>query len=245
MGANKNMKQVNIIIPIHNRWEHTKQTLESLLLNTDPALCKISLIDDDSTKENREAIFNFQREYSGPHRWEIFFNDQNIGPAASRNRMSKSLVYRGEKLKYIYHSDNDVYFKKGWLETLIKAYEELDLFDVKLLGGGCHAYQQNNEVIKLSDNLQVGIKNAVSGYSQFMSWIIWEKFGPFDEGSRGLEEKIAGSEDWAFCQKLIEAGLKVGSIEPEVVIHTGRTNTYGKPATGSETIVDQEGVMVK
>lgn len=246
MGADKNMKEVNIIIPVHNRWSHTEQTLKSLFENTNPALCKISVIDDLSSEVDRYALMKMHKENKGPHQWELYLNETNIGPAASRNKMAASLVYRGEKKKYIYHSDNDVFFVPGWLEKLIEVYNLLDAFDVKLLGGGCHKYLQNNEQILIHQTQDiVGIKDAVSGYSQFMSWTIWEKFGPFDEGSKGLEEKIAGSEDWAFCQKLIQAGLKVGSLENEVVYHTGRTNTYGKPATGSETIVNKEGVMVK
>jgi len=62
---------------------------------------------------------------------------------------------------------------------------------------------------------------------------------------RGQEKKISGSEDFAFCQKIVKDGFKVGSIEPEVVIHTGKTNTYQEKATGHETFKEVEGVMIK
>jgi len=62
---------------------------------------------------------------------------------------------------------------------------------------------------------------------------------------RSAKKKIMGSEDWAFCQKIIEDGFQVGSIEPEVVIPCGRTNTYGEKATGHETFKEHYGVIIK
>jgi hypothetical protein len=90
----------------------------------------------------------------------------------------------------------------------------------------------------------VGIKDAVSGYSQLMTWKTWDKYGPFDEGQGQQEKKIMGSEDWAFCQRIIQDGFLVGSIEPEMVIHCGKTNTYGDPATGVETFKEVDGVKI-
>jgi hypothetical protein len=77
-----------------------------------------------------------------------------------------------------------------------------------------------------------------------MTWETWDKYGPFSDNNRNEDIKIMGSEDWAFCQEIIKDGFKVGSIEPEVVIACGKTNTYGNPATGSETFKKFEGVKV-
>lgn len=241
------MKQVNIVMPVHNRWEHTKQSLDSLLENTDPKLCSIWVVDDKSDEENLKNLEDYHHNYHGDHDFRLYRNRDNIGPGASRNFICDAIEKTGNKLQYLYHSDNDVYFKPKWLETLIAVYESCIDDGVKLLGGGCHPYLQNNillEVFEGSIHCNVGIKDAVSGYSQLMSWDTWKKYGPFDETMRNAEKKIMGSEDWAFCQKIIADGFKVGSIEPEVVIATGKTNTYGEPATGNETFKEVEGVKI-
>lgn len=231
-------------MPVHNRWSHTKQSLISLFEHTDPMLAKITVVDDLSDDGTTENLEKFKDTYKNAHDWELYHNRTNIGPGASRNFIASALEHRGEKKKYIYHSDNDVYFKEGWLEKLLYAYEQSEKQGIRLLGGGCHPYLQNNGVIELPQ-AKIGIKDAVSGYSQLMTWETWNKYGPFDESMRGAEKKIMGSEDWAFCQKIIKDGFLVGSLEPEVVIHTGKTNTYGESATGIETFKDQEGIIIE
>lgn len=236
-------KQVTIVIPAFNRPELTRQTLESLFQNTNPKLYDLHVVDDGSDAETHKLLIELRRQFSG---WTRIRNNEPIGPAASRNMVCSNLL-ASFKGKYLYHSDNDVYFKPGWLEKLIEAYEALEkTTQIKLLGGGCHPYLQNNTTTKLQNaDWQVGIKDAVSGYSQLMTWETWDKYGPFDEGQGSQEIKIMGSEDWALCQRIIKDGFFVASIEPEVVIHCGKTNTYGAPATGSETFKDIEGVLIK
>lgn len=232
------MKPVDIIIPVHNRWDHTKQTLDSLIAHTNPDLYTLYVIDDCSEKEVTLKLNEYQQHASVS--FELFRNSVNIGPGASRNYVCSVITERETRGKYLYHSDNDVYFRAGWLETLIAVFEGMSK-DIKVLGASCHPYLQSKDNMFSQSPYgsvyatTIGIKDAVSGYSQFMTWETWDQFGPFDESMRGREEKIMGSEDWAFCQKVIAAGYSVGSLEPEVVIPCGKTNTYGKPATGAET----------
>lgn len=238
-------KLVDIVIPVHNRLELTKQTIESLLKNTPPDLYQLYIIDDLSTDGTREYLMDHANVMP------IFFNNENIGPGASRNKVCDFITQRRYRSKYLYHSDNDVYFTPGWLETLIEFYGPLFSFaSIAVLGGSCHPYLQDktshpiyNQKAELT-RFKIGTKDAISGYSQFMDWKVWDQFGPFDETMRGAEKKIMGSEDWAFCQKIIAAGYSVGSLTPEVVVPCGKTNTYGEPATGSETFKQVEGVKV-
>lgn len=238
-------KQVDIIIPVFNRLDHTRQTLQSLFRSTNPKFCNLYVIDDCSTDPKIE-------EFLSELQWDvkstkIFFNKKNIGPGASRNKVCNWITEKKLRSKYLYHSDNDVYFKAGWLKNLIDMYEDSVSEGIRLLGGGCHPYLRNNA--SFAPNrfraFRIGVKDAVSGFSQLMTWKTWDKYGPFDETMRGQKKKIMGSEDWAFCQKIVKGGFKVGSLEPEVVIQTGKTNTYGEPATGPETFKEVEGVMIK
>lgn len=238
--------KVDIIIPVHNRWEHTKQTLDSLLKNTPKELYKLYIINDKSDQYTTADLFGWFAVHSVEADMEYISNADNIGPGASRNFVCNHITEKGMRGDYLYHSDNDVYFTPGWLEKLTGVYSHLEEKGLRLLGGSCHPYLQNNSMLYCDVcNTPVGIKDAVSGYSQLMTWETWDKYGPFDETMRNAEKKIMGSEDWAFCQKIVRDGFKVGSIEPEVVIPTGKTNTYGELATGSETFKQVEGVKVQ
>jgi glycosyltransferase involved in cell wall biosynthesis len=239
--------KVDIVIPVHNRAELTKQTIDSLYTNTDHDLFNLYVIDDVSDDETKRVLRDLQATY----RFKLFTNDENIGPAASRNEVCEYITLKEKRQAFLYHSDNDVFFTQGWLNVLLVMFPFFEAnYRVKLLGGGCHPYLQNNETIDLNQAIntqgqnRLGIKDAVSGYSQLMTWETWDKYGPFSDNNRNEDIKIMGSEDWAFCQEIIKDGFKVGSIEPEVVIACGKTNTYGNPATGSETFKKFEGVKV-
>lgn len=237
------MERVNIIIPVHNRPAHTMQTIESLYKAGDRDLWTLTVVDDGSEGETRSIVNTLAQMYD----FTSIRHDKAIGPGPSRNEAARAMVERLPRGEFIYHSDNDVFFTPGWLPKMLRCFEVMPR-DIKVLGGSCHPYLQNKHAISLNPDMpgmQVGIKDAVSGYSQLMTWETWMKYGPFDETMRNADRKIMGSEDWAFCQKIIQDGFRVGSIEPEVVIPCGKTNTYGDPATGSETFKPFEGVMVK
>lgn len=246
VGGGANMKQIDFVMPIHNRWEHTLQSLRSLVLHTNPKDINIYLINDGSDQNTSADLYGWISANEYPFVIKYFHNKEAIGPGPSRNLVTAS-IKQEERSKYLYHSDNDVYFKDGWLKALVYMYEKVNATfgKVKLLGGGCHPYLQNNTSYSFqSEEYKIGIKDAVSGYSQLMLWETWDQYGPFDESMRNAERKIMGSEDWAFCQKIIKDGFLVGSLEPEVVIHTGKRNTYGDLATGHEiAFPDEEGIQ--
>lgn len=243
--------KVDIIMPVFNRWEHTKQSLDSLFANTPEDLYELYIVNDHSDKSTGGLLAEYIFGWAKRKNVHIHTNPVNIGPGASRNLITKMITDSNKRSKYLYHSDNDVFFAKGWLETLLVVYKK-NKDTIKLLGAGCHPYLQTSRRVQSEDEdlppaawgFAVGIKDAVSGYSQLMSWDVWDKYGPFDESMRNAEKKIMGSEDWAFCQKIVKDGFYVGSLEPELVIATGKTNTYGEPATGSETFRNEPGVMV-
>lgn len=234
-------KLIDIVMPVHNRPRLTRQTIESLYSSTNKDLFNLYVIDDGSDEETKNLV----EEMSEQLEFFRFRNEKAMSPGWSRNYVCNLIKSFKDQLPYLYHSDNDVYFTQGWLSKLLWAYENAVKHDIILVGGGCHPYLQNKERIALSADTFVGTKDAVSGYSQLMDWIVWDKYGPFDETMKDAERKIMGSEDWAFCQKIIQDGYMVGAIEPEVVLHCGKTNTYGDLATGSETFKQYPNVIVE
>lgn len=233
------MITVDIVMPVHNRTKHTVQSISSLYANTDWDKFILHVIDDGSDDETRDVLCELANRYD----FSLYRNFHAQSPGVSRNQVCNIITESNLRGTYLYHSDNDVYFMPGWLEKTIEAYEATHDLGIRLVGAGCHPYLQNNDVLTYA-NGQVGVKDAVSGYSQLMSWETWDTFGPFDETMKDAERKIMGSEDWAFCQKIVKAGYKVGAIQPEFVIHCGKSNTYGELATGHETFIQKEGIYI-
>ncbi|HDY90316.1 MAG TPA: glycosyltransferase family 2 protein, partial [bacterium] len=138
-------KQVDIIIPVYNRPEHTKQTLESLFKNTDSSLYNLYVVDDFSTDPEIHKLL-----YGAAKRFPVFLNEKNIGPGASRNWLCNWITEKKLRSTYLYHSDNDVFFKERWLEKLIST---IQLYGnrYKVIGGGCHPYLQSSHKLQLNN----------------------------------------------------------------------------------------------
>ncbi len=248
------MSLVNIILPVYNRPEHTKQTLDSLYKNTPWDLFDLTVIDDCSDKETQDVLYTLHQQYG----FNLHIKAENTGPGDSRNIGARLVTELKSRGKYLYHCDNDVYYKENWLQRLVMSYQVASTDGIALLGASCHPYLQNNEVRRYTNpntlettgleaaisEIQVGIKDAVSGYSQLMSWEIWDRFGEYHT-QLGLEKKTGRSDDWEYCQRIKADGFEVGSVEPELVIPCGKTDTYGDPAVGQETFKNHEGVLIQ
>src|ERR1041385_6644553 len=114
-----------------------------------------------------------------------------------------------------------------WLANMI---EIASCPGAHLLGGQRHPYHKPNQRLVYATGRCVEETDAVAGYSMFMSWDTWDRFGPFDANAKGIGQ----SEDWAFSQRVKKGGGIVGYIRPPVLAHCGLTNTDSKPATGHE-----------
>jgi glycosyltransferase involved in cell wall biosynthesis len=229
---------INIIIPVHNRKELTEQTIHSLYQTGDKNIFDLYVVDDASDEDTASLLQKMKNDYG----FKLFVQDENKGPAICRNEVCEYITLRDKRGKFLYHSDNDVFFEKNALSTLFDAFC-LAREKIHVLGGGCHPYLQTKDVCQFG-TYEIGTKDAVSGYSQIMTWDTWDTYGPFDTEQSRQEKKIMGSEDWAFCQRIISKGGSVGSLIREVVVHCGKTNTYNEKATGYETFKDIDGIKI-
>ena len=236
----------NIVIPVHNRLEHARQTFETLLKHTDRSKYFLAIIDDASDRPTELWLNAFHAQY-GEQNMLLHRTSEPIGPGACKNLGFELL--KNKDVDFFYVSDSDVYFKVGWLEHLKWAYLmniQMEL-GYRILGGARHPYHLPNERPTIIVSNQHLIKVAYSeldaqaGFSHFMTIDTFLEFGPYIENS---DQRIMASEDFALCQKVKQAGYKVGSVFPEVIIHTGKTNSLGGKGTGHELMLDIPGVFI-
>ena len=216
---------LSVLMLAKDRPRLTEQAIRSLYQHT--VGFELTVVDDCS--EDREPILRLQRQCG----FHLVLNAEPTPTGESRNKVLR------EKSGLIYLTDNDVYFTPFWLHRLAYAWR-MKPGEVKVLGAGCHKYLGTNKSISYS-NFELHYKDAISGWSWLLDHETWKRYGPFEANALGPGQ----SEDWAFCQRVKADGYEVASIWPEVVIHCGRTNTEGRPATGAETIVDVPGVLVE
>ena len=232
---------INIVMTVKDRPRLTAQALRSLALNT-VGDWNLTIVDDQGLYETL-CVLN------------LFFRSRPKQVAILRNHTSKGItgqvrnlgVYWAERYwgrgDWLYLSDNDVFFTPDWDMRLIDARLNFGR-EFPLIGGQNHPYHQP-VTERISDSsphygkLILREYLALAGTSWLMRWDTWGLYGPLDAHAPGLCQ----SEDHAFCQKIREAGGKVGALDPPVVIDCSLTNTFGKPAIGAELKKRVEGVL--
>lgn len=209
---------IPIIIPCFNRLRLVRQALESLAENTPRELYQLIVVDDDSTDGTREWLRT--------QMIDKLILQENKGAGGAKNTGVKA----SGQSKYLYISDSDMYFKKGWLETLIKAYQGLP--EIGILGALGHPWWVaiGKTYIGGTPGEKAGIEvcfvEQQPGYSWFMSREIWNRVGPLQEGVD------YGVDDTALCNRVKELGFRLGHLGEELVLHCGikranNTMTYG------------------
>jgi GT2 family glycosyltransferase len=215
----------NIVALVQNRPRLTKQMLMSLYKFTDQDSFSLTIIDDGSGQEARRLALHMAKELGSPKGVLVSFSRSVSILGFLRNvgaQVSEKVFGCGDWLCFL---DNDVAVFEGWLDQLVQVAKAAK--PISLIGGQRHPYHVPKNPVYGWGIEEV---DAVAGYSMFMSWETWDRFGPFDANAKGIGQ----SEDWAFSQRVKKGGGIVGYVHPPVLSHTGLTNSDGKPATGHE-----------
>lgn len=163
----------------------------------------------------------------------IYMDACGTGPA--RNHVVQWSESRFGRDSHLYLSDDDVYFlQPDWLKILTAAYDEAWEKGFRVLAAYNHPFNRPcADAVRLSTRWNVNEVYAVATQSMLMRWEVWDEFGPFCDTPAG---KVCQSEDVDFCNRIREAGLKVGVISPALLVNTGITNSFGQHIPGWELV---------
>lgn len=224
---------VNVTFLVRDRFNLTRQTLESFADAGTIEKKIVTILDDRSRKPTRE----FVECWCSDHNANYIRNEFPMGTGPLRNVVIKSSVPRGQ---YLYVSDNDLFFNPQWLDRLILSYEDAWGYGFRVIGAYNHPFHVPEYV------LGIGVKkvNALATQSMLMRWEVWDKYGPFCQTP---VDKVCQSEDVDFTNKIVADGFKLGVVSPALVVSTGITNTFGEKIPGWELVKAQapEGVIVE
>ena len=219
----------------------TMQALSTLYEHTDPETFNLTIVDDES----RAVSEGYLALMAAKSNCTVL---RNVKSKKITGQVRNLAVYWAERYwgrgDFLYLSDNDVYFTKDWLVKLAGLFRQAEKSGFKLLGACNHPFLGSTgcePVVAGNEGFILHAHDAVAGVSQLMRWFTWDKYGPLDAHAVGVGQ----SEDWAFCQKIVQDGFKVGSIAPFLVWDCAATNSYGEPATGAGVIPRLAGALVE
>jgi len=208
---------------VRDRFELTRQTLDSLGDAGNVQKMIITVLDDRSLTPTRE----FVECWCSDHGANYIRNDIPFGTGTLRNAVIESARYG----HYVYLSDNDLFFTPSWLDMLIERYEYAWTYGYRVIGAYNHPF--NQPISRIDRVYEV---NHLASQSMLIRWDVWNKFGPFVDTP---VDKVCQSEDVVFSNKIREAGYKVGVVSPWLVANTGITNSFGEHIPGWELAKSQ------
>jgi len=225
------MKPVCIILITKDRPKLFEQTVRSLFKNTPRELYDLIIIDDGS------QIIDFKKGLHD-HR---FFNPYGVAdhliftdfksPSTCRNLGIEIAKRKG--YKYVYHSDNDMYFLPGWLEKCIDLKENQGYKNLTIIGPYCHPFLQENNDILENKSEDFYTVDAVSGNSWFIETKDYLDYGLIEH------KGIMNSEDWEMCQRIRKDKKLCVTLQEKLVLHCGITNSRGKPSVGADLLLEE------
>lgn len=177
--------------------------------------------------------------------YHLYTLSEESGAGIARNHLLQGIPreQRGDLLAIL---DNDVFLTPHWLEVMLEAWEVASSNSFDIIGGFCHPYNaaplHTIPVYSTHLNRTVEIREVVALATQswLLRWETYDTYGPFREAP-GINQ----SEDVHFCNLVRANGKKVGYVWPHVVLPSGLTDTYGKPAVGAELLTPQDGVVME
>lgn len=197
---------VEIVIPVFNQLEFTRQCLESFFRYPPFASARVIVVDNGSKDETAEYLKSFPQI-------EVIHNSENLGCATAWNQ-----GFRATKSNWIAILNNDVVLTPGWLGGLLAfaESEHLDIVSPALREGPLNYDLESyaRGFVQAAGNLvRPGVAHGVCFLVRRQ---VFESIGLFDENFR-----IGQFEDADFFQRARRAGFQLGSTGRSFMHHFG------------------------
>lgn len=230
--------KVNFTMLVRNRARLTKQALESLAAAGTEALT-VTIMDDRSEEETADVL----AAWADAHESVLVRNVKPRGTGELRNHAVYASIAGYGRGDFLYLSDNDVFFKKGWLEALTRAFEVVEPQGFRVIGAYNHPFHQPVVTVP-AGRFDVCEVNALASQSMLMRWETWVKYGPFCQTP---VDAVCQSEDVDFTNRIKADGGRIGVVSPALIVNTGITNSFGARIPGWEQVLAEapKGVYVE
>lgn len=221
------MKTVTIVMLNWNGWEHTVESLDSLLRLDYPSY-KILLVDNNSDDDEGNRL---RQKYNG--RVEVLINNKNVGFCGGNNVGIRHALRHGTD--YVLLINNDVEVEPNFLQELVNILNEnpdigvvgpkivLYYYRTSLdsIGGHVNFWTATGKLYKKSYTNVRSDLNFVSGCCMLLRKDVFEDIGFFNE------DYFSYWEETDLCLRAKKAGWQIACNPHSVIYHkVGKANKY-------------------
>lgn len=145
------MIKISIIIPVYNASKYLVTCIESVIHSSVFKQCEVICINDGSTDNSADIIFQYVQKYNNIH----LFNYSNEGLSMARNHGIDNASGR-----YIFFLDSDDFIDSTYLEKLYKAILE---YDCEVVFAGFSRTKGKNGMKESLIRQHLSISNVMDG----------------------------------------------------------------------------------
>lgn len=203
MNKKEIKKDVDIVIPILNNLEYTKQCLESIIKCT-KILFRIIIIDNNSTDGSEKWIKEYLEQNKIKFKYIKNKTNRGVGPAWNQG-------LKASNADYIAIINNDIVVSDNWLKNLIKPFKDKNIGLTTPIASDGDVIPEDFYNSKIVDGMK---KTSKFGCCFVLPRYIFKKVGYFDE-----RFKMAYYEDTDYLYRLWENGFELMEIFSSRIHH--------------------------
>jgi GT2 family glycosyltransferase len=223
--------RVNICIAVKNNLEYTKKCLESILSDPTKIDFVVSIIDDGSTDDTPRYLKNLAKKNKKIN----LLKEDRIPTLSGRwNALAGSVV-----CEYIITLNNDTTVPHGWLDRIIKVFQDNSDSIAMLAPCVTNSRMPVNVMEDLPQEPQVLRLEKFGTYPSGICYAI--KSEAFHKVKGFNTEYDLSGEDADFCFKLWDAGYEIAIDEAVLIWHAGGATTGELP--DKESIWKRNGTL--
>jgi len=208
-------RRCDIVIPVWNKLEVTRECLNSIFENTEYPF-KVIIVDNGSGEDTRICLDEFARKY--PDRVYVLRNEQNEGFIKAVN-----MGMRRTEAHYVCIMNNDTIPGEKWLSGLVEFAEAKN--DVGLLNPLCSGHEAqglsvNEYARRIAGNRKTFMEmNQCQGFCMLIKREVIDIIGYLDE-----RFGIGGFDDTDYSMRAYHAGYKSVCVHSAYVYHKEHTS---------------------
>lgn len=205
------MRKIDIIMPVFNKLEYTKEAIATLRQHTKKEDYHLILVNDASTDATEQFMFQLDRD----------LNINCIGVVQPQNMGWVKAVNEGMKhagAEFVLICNNDIHFSEGWLTAMLKHFEDEKVGAVGPISNYVSGIQHVAHNLPTVDSEET---KMLIGFFIIFRRSALEKIAIRQEDSVQYYDEIygmGGGDDLDVSLRLSEAGYKM-IISRDVYIH--------------------------
>ena len=195
---------------------YIRYSLPSLLESDLPTNAEVCIVDDCSPNPRlRPFIESLAKKYDNVRLW---FNEENLGPNKGQEVVIPRIWSKYPNAPYLICCDDDVIYHPGWLQRLIRVYEDANAVGLRAVFSALNTPARPHFAERQLATSIVLLKERQMALNWLVPREVYDQVGPFRDAGVAY--------DTDYCDRMAELDIPVACLKPSWVQNIGYQGAY-------------------